>query len=192
MRHSGAIFLRSGTLKRVSLLAAVAGLSLTVMGSAPPRRTRVMIDDAAIVTRLEDLVSADIDCAQLAVERGHGKDVRDLAGVLVREHGMARQLVRDLASQLHITLKPSSDSPRRVEHAKVVSSLRDRPDAAFDILFVRHEIDYHKEIGDLITKEWLPAAKNEDLIALLSQVGPAFEAHSTMATAIWQRLAPPR
>ncbi len=179
-------------MKKVSLLAAVAGLSLSVMGSAPPRRTHTMIDDAAIVTRFEDLVSADLDCAQLAVERGHGKDVRDFAGVLVREHGMARQLVRDLASQLHITLKPSSDSPRRVAHEQVVKALRDRQDAAFDILFVRHEVEYHKEIADVITKEWMPAAKNEDLSALLSQVGPAFEAHGQMAAAIWQRLAPPR
>jgi len=178
--------------KRVPLLAAAAGLSLALMGSAPPRRASPRADDAAILARFEEMVSADIACAQLAVERGHSKDVRDFAGVLVREHGMARQMAREVATQIHVTLKPSDDGPRHAEHDKIVKALKDRPDIAFDILFVRHEVDYHKELVDLINKTWLPAAQNEDLKAFLSQVGPAFEAHSTMAAALWQRVAPPR
>ena len=181
---------------RIPLLAAVAGLSVSLLGSAPPRRAPLRrassaIDDAAILSRFADLVAVDLDCAQLAATNGHSREVRDFAGILVREHGMARQLVRDIASQLHVTLKPSSsDGARRAEHEKVLAGLRERPDIAFDILFLRHEIDYHKDLLNLINTEWLPAVQNTDLSGLMSQVGPAFEAHNKMAEALWQQVAP--
>ena len=177
-------------MKRVSLIAALAGVSLTLMGSAPLRRASALIDDATILARFEEMVSADVSCAQLAVERGHSKEMKDFAGVLVREHGMARQMARDVAMQLHITLKSSSDGPRAAEHEKVLKELRNRPDIAFDVLFARHEIEYHKELVALIDKEWLPAAKDADLSAMLAQVGPAFAAHQKMAEDLAKQLAP--
>jgi putative membrane protein len=177
-------------MKRVSQLAAVAGLSLAVMGSAPAPRPGIRADDAAILARFDDMVGADVACAQLASERGHSREVRDFAKSLVSEHGLARQLARDVATVMSITLKPMSDSPRRAEHERVLRALRERPDAAFDVLFLRHEVDYHKELVDLINKEWLAAAKNAELSALLMQVAPAFEGHAKMADELWQRLKP--
>jgi putative membrane protein len=167
-------------MKRVLLLATVAGLSLPLMGSASSRPAAVP-DDAAILARFADLVNADIACAQLAAERGHAKEVRDFAKTLVSEHGLAHQLARDVAAQINTTLKTSSDSPRAAEHAKMQKALRERPDIAFDVLFVRHEVEYHKELVELINKEWIPAAKSADLSSLLTQAGPAFENHLAMA-----------
>ena len=177
-------------MKRVFQLVAGVGLSLSVLGSAPPPRMATVPDDAAILNRFDDLVGADIACAQLAAERGHSAEVKAYARTLVSEHGMARQLARDVASMMNVTLKPSSDSPRRAEHEKTLKALRERPDAAFDVLFVRHEVDYHKEVVDLINKEWIPAAKHADLSALLAQVGPAFEGHTKMAEELFQKLVP--
>lgn len=177
-------------MKRISILAAVAGLSLSVLGSAPPQHTLATPDDAAILARFEDLVSADLACAQLAVERGQSADVRNFAKILVSEHGMARQMARDVAAQTNLTLKPSSSSPYRAEHERILRSLRERQDAAFDVLFTRHESEYHKQLVDLINTDWIPAAKDADVKALLQQAGPAFEAHGKMADALWQRLTP--
>jgi putative membrane protein len=147
-------------------------------------------DDAAILARFDDLVGADVPCAQLAAERGHSKEVRDFGKTLVSEHGLARQLARDVATLMNITLRPTSDSPRRAEHAKVLKALQERPDVAFDVLFLRHEVDYHKELVDLINREWIPAAKHADLSALLSQTGPAFEGHGKTADELRQRVRP--
>lgn len=179
-------------MKRVTLLATVAGLMFASLGSAPRWPTPLMRDDAAILVDFEEMVSADISCAQLAAEKGHSKDVRDFAAILVREHGTARQMARDAASQIGVKPKWSTDGSRRAEHDKIVRSLRDRPDAAFDILFLRHEAEYHKELLDLIKKQWIPTAKNEDLGGFLGQVTPSFEAHSRMADELWKRIAPPR
>ena len=177
-------------MKRLLMLSAVAGLSLAVLGSAPPRHPASAPDDAALLNRFDDLVTADVQCAQLATERGHSKEVRDFAKVLVSEHGLAHQLARDVAAQLNATLKPNSDSPASADHAKVVKSLRERPDIAFDVLFLRHEIEYHQNLVNTINKDWLPAAKSPDLSALFSQVAPAFEAHVKMAEAIQKTRTP--
>ena len=177
-------------MKRVLQLVAGVGLSLSVLGSAPPPRMATVPDDEAILNRFDDLVGADIACAQLAAERGHSAEVKAFARTLVSEHGLARQLARDVASMMNVTLRPSSDSPRRAEHERTIKALRERPDIAFDVLFVRHEVEYHKDLVNLINKEWMPAAKHADLIALLVQVGPAFDGHRTMAEALWQKLVP--
>ena len=179
-------------MKRIFQLAAGVGLSLSVLGSATPQRLAAVPDDAAILNRFDDLVGADIACAQLAAERGHSAEVKAFARTLVSEHGLARQLARDVAAMMNVTLKPSSDGARRAEHQRTLKALRERPDVAFDVLFMRHEVDYHKEVVNLINKEWIPAAKHEDLSALLAQVGPAFEGHTKMAEELWQKLVPNR
>ncbi len=177
-------------MKRVLLLASIASMSPSVLGSSAPTRRAATSDDTAILRDFDDFVGADLGCAQLAVERGHAKEVRDFAKVLVSEHGMAHQLARDAATQMSVTLRSPSDNPRRAEHEKVLKSLRERLDVAFDVLFVRHEVEYHRDLVEHINKEWMPAAKSADLSALLSQAGPAFEAHATMAEELQKSRAP--
>lgn len=177
-------------MKRVFQLAAGVALSLSVLGSAPPWRASAVPDDADILNRFDTLVGVDVACAQLAAEKGHSAEVKAFARTLVSEHGLARQLARDVAAIMNVTLKPSADGARRAEHERTVKALRERPDVAFDVLFVRHEVEYHKDLVDLISKEWTPAAKHADLIALLVQVGPAFDGHLKMAEALLQKVVP--
>ncbi len=179
-------------MKRVFQLAAVVGLSLSVLGSAPPWHPGAVPDDESILNRFDDLVGVDIACAQLAAEKGHSAEVKAFARTLVSEHGLARQLARDVAAMMNVTLKPSPDGARRAVHERTLKALRERPDIAFDVLFVRHEVEYHKDVVDVINKEWIPAAKHADLSALLVQVGPAFDGHRTMAEALLQKLVPAR
>jgi putative membrane protein len=179
-------------MKRVFQMAAVVGLALSVMGSAPPSHLGGVPDDAAILIRFHDLVAVDIACAQLAAERGHSAEVKAFARTLVSEHGLARQLARDVAAMMNVTLKPAAEGARRAQHENTLKGLRERPDAAFDILFVRHEVEYHKDLVDLINKEWIPEAKHADLSALLAQVGPAFEEHTKMAEELFRKLVPNR
>lgn len=175
-------------MRRVFQIAAVVGLSLSVLGSAPPWHPGAVPDDADILNRFDTLVGVDIACAQLAAERGHSAEVKAFARTLVSEHGVARQLARDVASMMNVTLKPSSDGARRAEHERTLKALRERPDIAFDVLFVRHQVEYRRELVNFINKEWMPAAKHADLSALLTQVGPAFEGHLTTAEALLQKL----
>lgn len=169
---------------RMSMIAALSAVSLALMGSASAPYTTARADDANIIARFEEMVAADLGCAQLAVERAKGADVRNFATVLVREHGMARQMARDIAAQINARFKPNSDNPRAAEHEKFVKELRERTDAAFDGLFVRHEVEYHRQLVTLIDKEWQSAAQHPELQAFFGQVGPALDAHAKMAEAI--------
>ncbi|MBW7932820.1 MAG: DUF4142 domain-containing protein [Gemmatimonadaceae bacterium] len=177
-------------MKTIFLLATLANLAFP-SASDPLATMTARPDDASILRSFDNYVSADMGCAQLAAEKGHSKEVRDYARMLVEEHGVARQLIRDASLQLNVTLRPS-DNPRQAEHDKVVKSLRERPDVAFDILFLRHEVEYHKELVELINKEWTPGAKSPDLSSLFAQAGPALEAHATKAQELWQKLRPDR
>jgi len=174
------------------MISALSLASLALTGSASPHRTSTSVDDADIIARFEEMVSADVSCAQLAVERAHGTNVKNFASMLVREHGMARQMARDVAAQINVRFKPNADNPRAAEHEKVLKDLRQRDDIAFDVLFIRHEVEYHKALVNLINKEWMPAAQSPDLQAFFGQVGPAIEAHMKMADAIQQSLGPRR
>src|SRR5512133_400333 len=64
-QHSLILRVRSSIMKRIFQLAAGVGLSLSVLGSAPPVRPGAVPDDAAILNRFDDLVGADLACAQL-------------------------------------------------------------------------------------------------------------------------------
>ncbi len=174
------------------LRASLAGLSLTLMGSGAPARLAPAIDDAAILARFEEMATADLGCAQLASDRAQRADVKAFATVLVREHTMARQMARDAALQLKVTLKTNPDNKQKAEHDRVLKELRERNDIAFDVLFVRHELEYHRDLVNAINKDWTPAAQSPDLQGFLGQVGAAFEAHIATAEQIAQSLGPRR
>jgi putative membrane protein len=171
-------------------MAVLAGMSLSLMGSSAPGRGARAIDDATILTRFEEMATADLGCAQLAAERAQRGDVKAFAAVLVREHTMARQMARDAALQLKVTLKPNPDNKQKGEHEKIEKELRERNDIAFDVLFVRHELEYHKALVAAINKDWMPAAQSADLQGFLGQVGAAFEAHVATAEQISGALGP--
>jgi putative membrane protein len=179
-------------MKRFSMIAMLSVVSLTLMGSAAPRPARTPADDAGLIARFEEMVSADVSCAQLAVERAKGTDVKNFATILVREHGMARQMARDVATQIGARWKPNPDNAQAAEHEKMLKELRGRNDIAFDVLFIRHEVEYHRDLVNLINKDWMPSAQNPDLQAFFGQVGPAIEAHAKMAEAMQQQMGPKR
>lgn len=176
----------------ITMMAALAGGALLLVGSSAPTPSAVARDDAAILARFEEMATADLGCAQLAVERARSSDVKAFAGILVREHTMARQMARDAAMQLKVSFKSNPDNKQKAEHERVEKELRERNDIAFDVLFVRHELEYHKALVATINKDWMPAAQSPDLQGFFGQVGAAFEAHVATAEQLSQALGPKR
>ena len=177
-------------MRRRLMIAALSGVSLTLMGSSTPSRGATAFDDAAILNKFAELATADLGCAQLAAEKARSADVRAYAAILVREHTMARQMARDASMQLKFSFKPDPDNSKKSEHERVQKELAQRNDIAFDVLFVRHELEYHKELVQVINKDWIPAAQSADLQGFLGQVGAAFEAHVATAEQLSQALGP--
>jgi putative membrane protein len=58
-----------------------------------------------------------------------------------------------------------------------IAKLKQLKGAAFDKAYVDNEVAYHQAVIDAMDKTLIPAAKNDELKALLVKVRPAFVSH---------------
>jgi putative membrane protein len=156
----------------------------------PPRPAPIApLDDATIVAIFDAANTADIETGQLAVERGHSKEVREFGAMLVQAHTGVRQMGRDLAQRLGVTPTPPADDASARAHAQAMATLRSKRGAEFDRAFLQHEIAFHKSVIDAVQTTLLPAIENEELRGLVVKVAPAFEAHMIAAKSLEKQLA---
>jgi putative membrane protein len=146
------------------------------------------LDDATIVAIFDAANTADIETGQLAVERGHAKEVRDFGAMLVRDHEAVRKSGRDLAAKLGVTPTPPKDDAGARAHAEALAKLKTLDGAAFDTAFLHHEAAFHKGVIDAVTSTLLPAIQNAELKALVERVAPAFQAHMRVAQDLERQL----
>lgn len=148
----------------------------------------VALDDPTIVAIFDAANTADIETGELAMQRGHLKEVRDFGAMLSRDHKMVRQQGRDLAKRLGVTPTPPTDDASGRAHTAAMSALRTMRGATFDHAFLQHEIAYHKSVIEAITTTLLPAIRNAELKDLVVKVAPAFQAHMVAAGSLDTRL----
>ena len=170
----------------VAALAA-AGFTVAAVPSHASGQT-AGLDDPTIVAIFDAANSADIETGQLAVERGHSKEVRDFGAMLVRDHEAVRKMGRDLAAKLGVTPTPPTDDPGAKAHAEAIAKLRTLNGAAFDRAFLQHEAAFHQSVIEAVTSTLLPAIRNAELKALVEQVAPAFQAHMRVAQDLERQL----
>ena len=174
-------------------LATTAALTAAARPSASPAlagaTARQALDDATIVAIFDAANTADIETGQLAAERGHSKEVRDFAAMLVRDHKMVRQQGRDLAARLGVTPTPPKNDASAREHAAAMQRLGALKGAAFDHAFLQHEAAFHKAVIDAVQTTLLPAIKNAEVKQLVVTVAPAFQAHMIAAQNLDKQLA---
>jgi putative membrane protein len=147
------------------------------------------LDDPTIVAIFDAANTWDIETSQLALRKSRNEDVRHFADMMVRDHGAARQLGRDLAQKLHVTpTPPGKDFALAVDHEATMKTLRSANGRAFDQAYMDHEAWYHQAVIDAVTSQLLPATKNAELKALQEKVAPNFVAHLAAAKNLQQRL----
>lgn len=174
----------------IGLMAAVAVTAMSSAGAQAPAfhaapvaapvttHSVAPLDDATIVAIFDAANTWDIELSNLALKKSHNKDVRTFADMMVRDHSAARQLGRDLATKLHVTpTPPGKDFALYKDHVATLAKLNAASGAAFDKLYVDHEVWYHQAVIDAVTNTLLPATKNAELKALEIKVAPNFQAH---------------
>lgn len=136
------------------------------------------LDDPTIVAIFDAANSWDIETSRLALKKSKNKDVRMFAEMMVRDHAAVRTLGRDLAAKLKVTpTPPGKDFPLAIDHAEIMKTLERATGAAFDKVYIDHEVTYHQAVIDAVTKQLLPATKNAELRDLENKVAPNFVAH---------------
>ena len=178
-------------MRRLAITAAATLTTLTLLTGATTltRSGAATLDDATIVAIFDAANTADIETGALAAERGASKEVRDFGAMLVRDHQHVRQLGRDLATKLAITPTPPKDDAAARDHAATMKRLRALRGAEFDRAFLQHEVAFHRSVLEAMRGTLLPAIRNAELKALVTQVAPAFEGHMVAARAQLERAA---
>lgn len=180
----------------LAALALLATGTLPLVGytATPDRSTAIdsslrnALDDPTIVAIFDAANTADIETGELAAQRGHSQEVRNMGAMFARDHRMVRQQGRDLAKKLGVTPTPPKDDKSARDQAQTMAMLRSKHGAEFDKAYLEHEVVFHKEVIDAVNSTLLPAIQNEELKALVQKVAPAFKAHMMAAQALDQKL----
>jgi putative membrane protein len=155
------------------VFAAVAALSVAGAHAQGAGPTDPQI--AAIVVAANQV---DIDAGKLAESKGHKKEVKDFAKLMVANHTEVNQAAKDLVTKLHVTPEPNATSKSLQEGGNSnLASLKKLSGAAFDQAYMDHEVAYHQAVLDALDKTLIPSAKNAELKALLEKARPTFVTH---------------
>ncbi len=176
-------------LTALATFATVAAAIASQSTPAPSAAPEGVLDDPTIVAIFDAANTADIETGSLAEERGASKEVRDFGAMLVRDHKHVRELGRDLAKKLNVTPTPPTDDRGAKDHADAMARLRALKGTEFDRAFLQHEAVFHRVVIDAVTSTLLPAIRNSELKALVTQVAPAFEAHMIAAQNLQKKIA---
>ena len=147
------------------------------------------LDDPTIVAIFDAANTADIETGELAMQRGHDKEVRDFGAMLARDHRNVRQQGRDLAKKLGVTPTPPTDGASARAHAAAMAKLRSLSGQEFDRAFLQHEVAFHKGVIDAVNTTLLPAIRNAEIRDLVTKVAPAFKAHMMAAESLDRRIS---
>lgn len=165
-----------------ALVLAGAGAGAFAHGSGP---TDPQI--AAIVVVANQV---DVDAGKLAQEKSGTKDVKEFAALMVADHTAVNRAAGELVQKLKVTPEANATSDSLQQGGdKNLATLKGLSGAAFDKVYVDHEVAYHEAVIEALDKTLIPSAHNAELKALLIKVRPAFIAHLEHARQLQKRLA---
>jgi putative membrane protein len=169
----------------VVVLSACSLLQRGSGGSAP-------LEDRDIAAIFLAANNTDVSYAQVALTPGRttNTEVIAFANRMLSDHSGLNKSALELFASTNITPRDNTVSlDFRDESAAKRDTLRERNGAAFDSTYMANEVRYHTRLLVAIDSVLLPAAKHNELRALLSRVRPAVAAHLEHATRVQAGLA---
>jgi len=136
------------------------------------------ITDAQIASIVVTANQVDIDAGKLAQSTSANAKVKEFAQRMITDHTGVNKSAVELVTKLKVTPQdnPTSQSLKSGGESNL-ANLKKLKGAAFDKVYIDHEVAYHQQVLDAVDKILIPDAKNEELKALLVKVRPAFVAH---------------
>jgi putative membrane protein len=124
--------------------------------------------------------NTDISYARVALApaRTSTKAIKDFAQRMLTDHSAVNQLVSDVLTK--IDLRPEDNDVSldfRDESATKRDLMRELTGRAFDSTYIANEVSYHTRLLASIDYTLLPAARNQELRQLLTNIRPAVAAH---------------
>jgi putative membrane protein len=144
--------------------------------SAP--RGKIRWNDAGVAAMVMALNYTDISYARLAPARAEREDVKQFANRMLTDHSGVNASLAQLLQKLDLTPEDNAASlDMRDESSTKRDLMRDLNGRAFDSTYIENEVTYHQKFLNALDQELIPAARNGELRALLTNVRPAVAAH---------------
>jgi len=160
---------------RKGIIAIVVGL--VVVGAAIEGRAQHALSDGQILALFDEANTADIWTARMAMGRSQSAAVRQLATMVIADHEGVQHMARELAKKINVTATPPADDRSVDALATAIRELRAKPNGEFDRAYIAHELAFHRSAIDAVKGTLLPAARNQELKTLLTNVLAGFEHH---------------
>jgi putative membrane protein len=151
--------------------------------SSRDNSSKLSWSDRRFVTKASHDNQAEIQVAQLAVQRASNPDVKNFAQTLIDDHTQLGQQMQQLASSKGVTLKEENKEDREDKKLSKLSG------SDFDREFIKRMVAEHKKD----VKEFQDRAddsKDPELKALVQATVPKLQHHLQMAQQLEQSIVP--
>ncbi len=172
------------TMPFFSLVSSVAIAAASLVVSAQPMPTDAQIAHIVVTDN-----QVDIDAGKLAQRKASSTAARQFGQQMVTDHTAVNQQASALAQKLQLTPQPNDSSTSLKKGGdENLAQLGRLSGQQFDKQYVDHEVTYHQAVIDTVDKTLLPAAKNEELKALIEKVRPTLVQHLDHAKQLQSQL----
>jgi len=163
----------------VRLSAAIAAMALL---SSPAFAQDPKLTDPQIAHIAYTAGVLDIAAAKQALVKAHGKEVKEFANDMVRDHEAVNKQALDLVKKLKVTPQ-DNDTSKAIskQAADKAAELGKLNGAAFDKAYIENEIAYHKQVNSALETQLIPSASNAELKSLLQTGLKIFQGHEQHA-----------
>jgi predicted outer membrane protein len=161
----------------VALLLALGGISHSLLPTSYGGATTTQEDDRTIMAAFIQDNQFDVDMATIAVKRSAGKDVKDLAEMIVHDHTQIGHRAKALQAILGWKQASQGSAAVRPAREKVLVELQVSTPHDFDDLYLQHERDFSKGFVHAMKTQWLPTVQHPQFKAFLTDVTKQLDEH---------------
>ncbi|MDR8389560.1 DUF4142 domain-containing protein [Aliifodinibius sp. S!AR15-10] len=170
----------------VLTVAFLTGMSLWV---PQEQEDNTMLDDMEIAHIAYTAGTIDISYAHLALAFSKDPAIREFAETMIRDHTAVNEQALALLNRLSATPKENPTSQQLLDDAdQFKKKLVQLDGKAFDRLYAKNELDYHRFVNKTVETQFIPAVQNQEFKDLLRSALATFKVHEQHAKKINEKL----
>jgi putative membrane protein len=131
--------------------------------------------DRLFVTRAADGNLAEVTTSQMALKKGRSPQVKQVAQMLIQQHGQAQAELKQLAARKGVTLPPTLGPTHRI----VGAALEGESGRGFDATYLGAQVEDHENTVALFQQE-IASGQDPAVKAYAAKYLPKIEGHTAM------------
>lgn len=129
-------------------------------------------DDSKFLVAAADGGMTEVEASKLAQTMGTSKQVKEFADQMIKDHTMAGNELKSLASTKNVTLPATVGE----DHQKAITDLSNKKGADFDKAYVKMMVDDHEATVEKF-KDASEKCKDADIKAFATKTLPTLQGH---------------